>query len=139
MRALIAHRPEDPLASGERMGGKPASTDEYLATLTAEKRAALEALRETVRAAAPGAEEGFSYGMPLFRLGGKPLVWLAAWKHHYGLYPLSAGMLAALGHGAEGFETAKGTIRFPASRPPPAGIVNTLVRARIAELKENGR
>jgi uncharacterized protein YdhG (YjbR/CyaY superfamily) len=116
------------------MADKPGSTDEYLATLTGEQRAAVEALRDAIRAAAPGVEEGFSYAMPLFRLGGKPLVWYAAWKKHYSLYPLSGGMLRAHAADIEGYETSKGTIRFPASRPLPLDLVRKLVAARIAEL-----
>jgi uncharacterized protein YdhG (YjbR/CyaY superfamily) len=121
------------------MSPKPANTEEYLATLTGEQRAVVEELRVVVRGAAPGAEEGFSYGMPLFRLDGKPLVWYAAWKKHYSLYPLSAAMLRAHAADIEGYETSKGTIRFPGSRPLPLDLVKKLVAARIAELRENGK
>ncbi|HEX5724361.1 MAG TPA: DUF1801 domain-containing protein [Longimicrobiaceae bacterium] len=115
------------------MADKPTNTAEYLATLTGDQRAALEKLRETIRAAAPGVEEHFSYGIPGFRLGGKPLVWYAAWKDHYSLYPIGAATLQAHAPEAEGYETSKGTIRFPASRPLPYELVKKLVQARIAE------
>ena len=120
------------------MSGKPASTAEYLATLDAGQRAGVEALRDAIRAAAPEAEEAFGYGMPAFRLDGKPLVWYAAWKRHFSLYPLSASMLRE--HAAEiaGYETAKGTIRFPASAPLPVALVRGLVASRMAELREGG-
>jgi uncharacterized protein YdhG (YjbR/CyaY superfamily) len=121
------------------MGDKPKDTTEYLATLTRERQAGVEALRQAIRAAAPGAEESFGYGMPAFGLGGKPLVWYAAWKHHYSLYPLSAAMLRAHAADIEGYETAKGTIRFPASRPLPLDLVAKLVAARAGELRANGR
>lgn len=121
------------------MGDKPANTDEYLATLTSGQRAALQELRETIRAAAPGAGEDFSYGMPAFRLDGKPLVWYAAWKRHYGLYPIGAAVLQAHAADVEGYETSRGTIRFPASRPLPLDLVRKLVEARIAELCENAK
>ena len=52
--------------------------DGYLVALSADKRAALESLRKTIRAAAPKAEECISYGVPAFRLNGRFLVALAA-------------------------------------------------------------
>jgi uncharacterized protein YdhG (YjbR/CyaY superfamily) len=43
------------------MTTKPKTIDEYLAGLSEDKRAALEKLRKTIRAAAPKAEECISY------------------------------------------------------------------------------
>jgi uncharacterized protein YdhG (YjbR/CyaY superfamily) len=120
------------------MHDKPANTAEYLATLSRERRAVLEALRDAIRAAAPGAEESFGYGMPAFRLGGRPLVWYAAWKRHYSLYPLSAAMLRDHAAAIAGYETAKGTIRFPASSPLPLELVGRLVAARAEEVRADG-
>jgi len=118
---------------------KPTNTAEYLASLSDEKRAALEQIRDAIRSAAPGAEEGFSYDMPLFRLGDQPLLWCAAWKNHYSLYPMSAAMVRTHAADIDTYETSKGTIRFPASEPLPLALVKKLVKARIAELRENGK
>jgi len=118
------------------VGEKPENVDQYLATLTPAQRGVLAELRAAIRGAAPGAEEGFSYRMPSFTLRGKPLVWYAAWKRHYSLYPIGAAVLHSLAAEVAGYETSKGTIRFPASSPLPLDLVRKLVQARAAELDD---
>lgn len=105
--------------------------DEYLAGVPKEARAALEKLRKTIKAAAPMASEGISYQMPMYKYHGM-VVGFAAFKDHCSLFPGSAVMEA---HKEElkRYNTSKGTIRFPASKPLPAALVKKLVKARIAE------
>lgn len=105
----------------------------YLAGLPEDARAALQKLRKTIRAAAPGAVEGFSYGIPAFKLHGRPLVAYASLKSHCSFFPMSPAVIDAHRQDLAGYETAKGTIRFQADKPLPSALVRKLVKARIAE------
>jgi uncharacterized protein YdhG (YjbR/CyaY superfamily) len=121
--------------AGDFMTTKPKTTTEYLAGLTKEQRAGLQTLRRAIKAAAPKAQPAFSYGIPAFALGGKPFIWCAAWKKHFSIYPLSAGMEQEFADEVAPYERAKGTIRFPASEPLPVTLVKKLVKKRVAELR----
>lgn len=111
----------------------PATVDEYLAALPAERRAELEQLRAAVRAAAPDAVEVIAYQMPALRLRGRFLVSYAAFARHISLFPASDGVRADLGDAIAPLLSGKGTIRFPADRPIPLDLVRRVVEARLAE------
>ena len=105
---------------------------EYLSQLDEPDREALEHVCELVRRLAPDAEEGQSYGIPAFRLGGRILVYFGAAKNHCSFYP-GAFPIEVHKDELEDYDTGKGTIRFQADRPLPAALVRKLVKTRIAE------
>ena len=114
------------------MKSKYTTIDEYLATVSDEKRTALERLRKQIRRIVPQAEECIYYQIPTFRLHGV-LVGFGAAAKHCSFYPMSAATVKAHSELLRGFDTSKGTIRFAANKPLPAALVRKLVKARIAE------
>ena len=112
---------------------KPKTQNAYLAAVSADKRAALETLRKTIKAAVPEAEECISYQLPAFRLNGKFLVAYGAAANHCAFYPGS--VVEALKDELKDYDTSKGTIRFSADRPLPSTLVRKLLKLRIAKNK----
>jgi uncharacterized protein YdhG (YjbR/CyaY superfamily) len=112
---------------------KPQTIDEYLAGLSPENRAALQRVRRAVHAAAPGAEECISYGMPAFRLKGKLIAGFKAAASHCSFHPMSGETVATLKAHLAGYDTSRGTIRFSVRPGLPDTLVRKLVKARIAE------
>ena len=119
------------------MGGSRAtrsSVDAYLASQPEPVRRVLEVVRRTIQSAAPEAEESFSYGMPAFRVGGRPLVAFGAAAGHCALYPMNPATIEIHRRLLGKFDTSKGTIRFSVSEPLPASVVRTLVKARLQDM-----
>ena len=119
-------------------GEKFETISAYLASLDKPKRTALQKLRKDIRAAAPGAVECISYGIPAFRLDGKMIVAFGASAKHCSFYP---GAHPVKAHAKElaKYSTSKGTIRFSADEPLPTALVRRLVRARVAEHRRSRR
>jgi uncharacterized protein YdhG (YjbR/CyaY superfamily) len=122
----------------KRASSKPQDqgVDAYIASRPADQRAALQKVRKAIRAAAPRAEESFSYGLPAFRLDGRAVVCFGAATHHCSFHPMSPAVIRAHAADLKDYETSKGTIRFKAERPLPDSLVRKLVKARLAEMQQ---
>ena len=112
--------------------GSATTIDEYLARVEPEQRAALEALRQVIRKAAPKAEEVITYGIPAFKQRGF-LIGFAASAKHCSLHPMNNHTVADFATELGGYSTSTGTIRFTPDKPLPAALVRKIVKARIAE------
>jgi uncharacterized protein YdhG (YjbR/CyaY superfamily) len=111
--------------------------DDYIAGFPDETKRILEKLRETIRAAAPGAEEKISYQMPALYLQGN-LVYFAAFKNHIGFFPTSSGV-AAFKRELAPYAISKGTIRLPLDKPLPLKLITKIVKFRVAENMKKAR
>jgi len=107
------------------------SIDEYIAAFPEDIRRTLDGLRAAIRAAAPGAAEKISYGIPTFTLNGN-LVHFAAFEKHISFFPTSSGV-RAFRRDLAPYDLSKGTIRFPLGQPLPLGLIRRIVRFRVAE------
>jgi uncharacterized protein YdhG (YjbR/CyaY superfamily) len=112
--------------------------DAYLATLPPAQREALQRLRAHIARLVPDAVETISYGMPVFKVDGRGLLWFAAWKAHCSIYPLTDAFLEAHADALKGYERTKGSLHFTPEAPLPEALVERLVRERLADLEGGG-
>ncbi|GAA1924937.1 iron chaperone [Nocardioides marmoribigeumensis] len=111
-----------------------AEVDAYLAEVGEPGRGTLEALRRSILAVVPDAEQGISYGMPAFRVGGKVVAGFAAFSRHLSYLPHSGEVLASLEDRLDGYTRTSGSLHFPADEPLPDDLVRALVEAKLALL-----
>jgi len=105
--------------------------DEYISAAPKEVQAKLVQLRKIVKAVAPESSERISYGMPYYEYHGA-LAGFAAFKNHIGFF----GALSERDKREfKGYETAKGTVRFPLDKPLPGALIKKLVKARVIRNK----
>ncbi|CAI6080760.1 iron chaperone [Cohnella sp. JJ-181] len=110
-----------------------ASIEDYIETFPPEIQLLLQAVRETIRSAAPEAKEKISYQMPTFDLHGN-LVHFAAFKQHIGFYPGADG-IAAFKDELSAYKGAKGSVQFPLDKPLPHELIGRIVVYRAAQNK----
>lgn len=107
------------------------TVDDYIASFPADARPTLEAVRATIRDAAPGTEETISYDMPTFKLNGRGVVSFARWKRHLSVYLIPSGD-PALDAELAPYKAQKSTLQFPLNRPMPLELIGK-VAARLLE------
>lgn len=109
----------------------PQNVDEYIAAFPPEVQEILRKIRETIREAAPKAQETIKYQMPTYVLNGN-LVFFAAHKKHVSVYPRPAGD-EAFHKEAAVYESGKGTYQFPYKQPIPYDLISKIVKFRVTE------
>jgi uncharacterized protein YdhG (YjbR/CyaY superfamily) len=101
--------------------------DEYIKAFPKDVQSVLEKIRQSVRKAAPEAEETISYRMPAFKLKGRVLVYFAAFRRHIGLYPPAPREFK---NEVSKYEGPKGNLKFPIDEPIPYDLVTRIVLFR---------
>lgn len=112
----------------------PETIDQYIAAFPAGIQEILQQVRDTIKKAAPGAEETIKYGMPTFMLDGN-LAYFAAWKNHIGFYPAPTGN-KDFEKDLAGYKTGRGSVQFPLDKPIPLKLITKIVKYQAQQNKE---
>jgi uncharacterized protein YdhG (YjbR/CyaY superfamily) len=110
--------------------------NEYIASQSPAVQGVLEQVRSAIRKALPKAEESISYNIPTYKLEGRAVLYFAAWKQHYSIYPASAELIAAFQEELAAYKVQKSTIRFPLSQAVPVKLIAGIAKFRVKEIGE---
>lgn len=114
---------------------KARTIQEYITQFPAPVQAMLVRMRAIIQSVAPHAEEGISYGMPAFKLNGKPLAYFAGYAHHIGFYPTSSPISVFTKELAQ-YTHSKGAVQFPLNTQLPVTLIKKMVRFRAQEIQK---
>ncbi len=113
---------------------KPKNIQEYISQFPENSTGILERIRNTIKRVAPNAEESISYGMPAFKIQGKPLVYFSGYKNHIGFYALPSEN-EAFQKELSKYKIGKGSIQFSLKEPIPYRLIEKIVSFRIQEIQ----
>lgn len=109
------------------------SVDYYINSFSGTKKEILLEFRKLIKRLAPTSIESISYGMPGYKINGKPLVYFAGFKKHIGFFP-TAKDLGYLEKDVKKYRTGKGTLQFKDGEKIPWELVKKIVDKRIEDL-----
>lgn len=108
------------------------TVQEYLDSFPDDVAAVLRQVQDRIRAAAPGADEVISYGIPTLRLEGRSLVHFAGWTKHVSIYPVPDDV-ASLQPEIDRYVAGRGTLKFPLAEPMPLDLIEKVAHLLVAQ------
>ncbi len=108
------------------------NVDQYIVSFPEATQKLLDQMRAIIRRVVPDAAESMSYGMPAYKLYGKPLVYFAAHKNHIGFYATPTGH-TEFAEELSKFKQGKGSVQFPLNEPLPLDLIERITAFRVKE------
>ena len=110
------------------------TVDSYIKSQDPKVQIILNKLRKIINTQTKEVVESISYGMPGYKLNGKPLIYFGAFKTHIGIYPTPSG-ISAFQKDLSPYKNAKGSVQFPLASPFPYDIFEKILKYKISENK----
>jgi uncharacterized protein YdhG (YjbR/CyaY superfamily) len=110
-----------------------AEIDAYLRGVDEPHRSTLEEMRRRILLLIPDAEQGMSYKVPAFKIRGKTVAGLAAFKRHLSYLPHSGSVLAVLAEELTDYQQTKSALHFAVDKPLPPDLIHKLLDAKTRE------
>jgi len=101
------------------------NVNEYIKGFPKNVKELLKQIRTTIKEIVPEAEESISYGMPAYKLKGKPVVYFAAFNNHIGFYATPKELIK--------YKQGKGSIQFPIDEPLPLELISKIAKFKVKD------
>lgn len=111
------------------------NVEAYIANFPKDTQEILASVRATIQKAAPKAEESISYGMPAYKIEGKPLVYFAGYEKYIGFYATPNGH-EAFAKDLARYKQGKGSVQFPIEEKMPLPLITKIVKFRVKTLND---
>jgi uncharacterized protein YdhG (YjbR/CyaY superfamily) len=118
---------------------KPKDVDTYIADSSKEARPKLEAIRKIIKSTIPKAEEGISWGVPIYKYHGI-LAGFAAYKNHVS-FGFGADVLQSKDREKlekKGYKLGKGTMQIRFGQEMPTTAIKQIIKTK-AKMNEAER
>ncbi len=106
---------------------------DYILSFPEDVQEKLNQIRHTILQIAPHCVETIAYGMPAYKLHGKPLVYFGGFKNHVGFYATPSGH-DAFAKELGLFKQGKGSVQFPLNKPIPLNLIARITRFKADEI-----
>ncbi len=104
--------------------------EEYISQFPENTQRILLEIRALIKRTAPEAIESISYGMPAYKVNGKPLVYFAGYKNHIGFYATPTGHEAFAAE-LSVYKQGKGSVQFSLTKSIPFDLIERIVLFRL--------
>ena len=108
------------------------NVEEYIQSFPQDVQEILQKIRTIIKENVPEVSEQVSYGMPAYKLYGKPLVYFGAYKYHIGFYATPSGH-AEFSKELSLYKQGKGSVQFPFHEAIPFDLISRMVKFRAIE------
>ena len=92
----------------------------------------LQTLRNFIKSKIPGAIESISYGVPAYKLNGKPVIYFAGYKNHIAIYSAPRDVLEFKEELSK-YKGGKGTIQFPNNEALNYNLIGRIIDFRLKQ------
>lgn len=110
----------------------------YLSEFPIHTQDLLRKIRAIVAEIAPKADEQISYGIPSYKINGKPFFYFAGFKKHIGIYATPDANIH-FGAKLSGYKQGKGSIQFPLKEEIPFDLIKEIIRFKLQQLDQKNK